>query len=415
MNCIRTTNDDDGMRKAFSSFSSPSMANSLAVEKSRVEKSIEFLYFIQNHSQIYSSIRSQSIGLGKFLSINFQRRRYTNFNFITFLGICFDAHLQQPNEMGRNDWCEYSDFDLTVKFSNFAPYPVLSWVAALWPPNKFHFPFSISDVRRNRKIDETIKYPSNARAPNKRKHLMLELWTEIKFDIIFDRSGKTKSEQWLNSAESRQRTKQARTSYAIRLISTIYGHDKVIQKFYDIWWHWNLRAVIDACRMCCRSWRRFLYATHKFKVVKRDDVAADVSEFDIWTRLQLFRPCTRTHDDDDDDDHEQQRRHPSVATTTTNGYGAASKMKVDKAVSTINDNTISDLHHNSGIRYETILNTLVEKKILAIKRDCEQAEQKLKQQRKHSNCLGGLLFGKRRRQRQLEQQQQLEQLEQTLE
>lgn len=75
------------------------------------------------------------------------------------------------------------------------------------------------------------------------------------------------------------------------------------------------------------------------------------------------------------------------------------KMKVDKAVSTSNDIAINDLHN--GLRYESILNTLVEKKILAIKRDCEQSEQKLKQQRKH-NCLGGLLFGKRRRQLQRE-------------
>lgn len=71
-------------------------------------------------------------------------------------------------------------------------------------------------------------------------------------------------------------------------------------------------------------------------------------------------------------------------------------MKVDKAVSTDNDNTIN------SIRYESILNTLVEKKILSIKRDCEQAEQKLKQ--RHS-CLGELLFGKRRRQQQQQQRE----------
>lgn len=79
------------------------------------------------------------------------------------------------------------------------------------------------------------------------------------------------------------------------------------------------------------------------------------------------------------------------------------KMKVDKAVSTANDIVGNDSH--SGMRYETILNTLVEQKVLAIKRDCEQTEQKLKQQRKH-NCLGGLSFGKRRRKH--EQQQQRE-------
>lgn len=76
-------------------------------------------------------------------------------------------------------------------------------------------------------------------------------------------------------------------------------------------------------------------------------------------------------------------------------------MKVDKAVST-NEISINDLHN--GMRYESILNALVEKKILAIKRDCEQTEQKLKQQRKH-NCLGGLLFGKRRHQHEQQQQQ----------
>lgn len=83
-------------------------------------------------------------------------------------------------------------------------------------------------------------------------------------------------------------------------------------------------------------------------------------------------------------------------------------MKVDKAVSTSNDNAIIDLHNNGTLRYESILSTLVEKKILAIKRDCEQSEQKLKQQRKH-NCLGGLLFGKRRRQRELENEEQQQQ------
>lgn len=79
------------------------------------------------------------------------------------------------------------------------------------------------------------------------------------------------------------------------------------------------------------------------------------------------------------------------------------KMKVDKAVSTTNDNAINDLHN--GIRYDSILNTLVEKKILAIKRDCEQTEQKLEQQRKQ-NCLGGLLFGKRWRQHEQQPEQQ---------
>lgn len=76
-------------------------------------------------------------------------------------------------------------------------------------------------------------------------------------------------------------------------------------------------------------------------------------------------------------------------------------MKVDKAVSTNNDiadggGPTTDLH-NGTLHYESILNRLVERKILAIKRDCEQTERKLKQQRKR-NCLGGLLFGKRRHQ-----------------
>lgn len=86
------------------------------------------------------------------------------------------------------------------------------------------------------------------------------------------------------------------------------------------------------------------------------------------------------------------------------------KMKVDKAVATTNDITINDLHNGNGIRYESILNALVEKKILAIKRDCEQTEQKLKKQRKQ-NCLGGLLFGMRRHQSEQHQHQQQQQCE----
>lgn len=65
-------------------------------------------------------------------------------------------------------------------------------------------------------------------------------------------------------------------------------------------------------------------------------------------------------------------------------------MKVDKAVCT--NDTINDLHDRN--RYEVILSTLVENKILAIKRDCERNEKKLKEQRKQ-NCLAGFTFGKR--------------------
>lgn len=65
-------------------------------------------------------------------------------------------------------------------------------------------------------------------------------------------------------------------------------------------------------------------------------------------------------------------------------------MKVDKAVCT--NDTIHDLQDT--IRYEVILSTLVENKILAIKRDCERNEKKLKEQREQ-NCLAGFTFGKR--------------------
>lgn len=65
-------------------------------------------------------------------------------------------------------------------------------------------------------------------------------------------------------------------------------------------------------------------------------------------------------------------------------------MKVDKAVCT--NDTINDLQNT--IRYETILSTLVEKKILAIKRECEENEKKLKRQRKQK-CFSTLIFGKR--------------------
>lgn len=66
-------------------------------------------------------------------------------------------------------------------------------------------------------------------------------------------------------------------------------------------------------------------------------------------------------------------------------------MKADKAVCT--SDHIGDLH--STIRYEAILSTLVDQKISAIKRECEEKERRAKQRRK-KNCLGGLLFNKRR-------------------
>lgn len=66
------------------------------------------------------------------------------------------------------------------------------------------------------------------------------------------------------------------------------------------------------------------------------------------------------------------------------------KMKVDKAVCTTD--TMTDAE--SAISYEKLLSTLVQKKILAIKRECE-AKKVEKQKRKQKNCLGSLIFGNR--------------------
>lgn len=65
-------------------------------------------------------------------------------------------------------------------------------------------------------------------------------------------------------------------------------------------------------------------------------------------------------------------------------------MKVDKAVCTTD--TMTDAE--SAISYENLLSTLVQKKILAIKRECE-AKKVEKQKRKQQNCLGSLIFGNR--------------------
>lgn len=72
-------------------------------------------------------------------------------------------------------------------------------------------------------------------------------------------------------------------------------------------------------------------------------------------------------------------------------------MKVDKAVCTTNDGYFSSLqnsnsHNNdltSIIKFETVFTTLVENKILAIKRECEQHES-----RKRTRTIKNLLFGK---------------------
>lgn len=63
-------------------------------------------------------------------------------------------------------------------------------------------------------------------------------------------------------------------------------------------------------------------------------------------------------------------------------------MKVDKAVCTTND-TLDDLQR--AIRYETVFSTLVEKKILAIKRDAEARREQRKQ-----TCFAGRFFRKKR-------------------
>lgn len=67
-------------------------------------------------------------------------------------------------------------------------------------------------------------------------------------------------------------------------------------------------------------------------------------------------------------------------------------MKVDKAVCTSND-TLDDLQR--AIRYETVFSTLVEKKILAIKRECEAQDEKKRAQREQA-CFAGRFFRKRR-------------------
>lgn len=67
-------------------------------------------------------------------------------------------------------------------------------------------------------------------------------------------------------------------------------------------------------------------------------------------------------------------------------------MKVDKAVCTTND-TLDDLQRT--IRYETVFTTLVENKILAIKRECE-AHEKKELERREQACFAGRFFRKRR-------------------
>lgn len=65
-------------------------------------------------------------------------------------------------------------------------------------------------------------------------------------------------------------------------------------------------------------------------------------------------------------------------------------MKADKAVCT----TVSMTDAESAISYENLLSTLVQKKILAIKHECETKKME-KQRRKQQNCLNSLIFGKR--------------------
>lgn len=67
-------------------------------------------------------------------------------------------------------------------------------------------------------------------------------------------------------------------------------------------------------------------------------------------------------------------------------------MKVDKAVCTSND-TLDDLQR--AIRYEAVFSTLVEKKILAIKRECIEQDEK-KRARREQACFAGRFFRKRR-------------------
>lgn len=65
-------------------------------------------------------------------------------------------------------------------------------------------------------------------------------------------------------------------------------------------------------------------------------------------------------------------------------------MKADKETDTVVGDGIAHGH----IQYETILSTLVQNKISAIKRDCETKRLK-KQKRRDINCLSSLIFGKR--------------------
>ena len=63
-------------------------------------------------------------------------------------------------------------------------------------------------------------------------------------------------------------------------------------------------------------------------------------------------------------------------------------MKVDKAVCTNDMSFVEDL--NRAIRFEAVFSTLVENKILAIKRECE-----LKRKSKKSRSLRRMLFGRK--------------------
>lgn len=63
-------------------------------------------------------------------------------------------------------------------------------------------------------------------------------------------------------------------------------------------------------------------------------------------------------------------------------------MKVDKSVCTTNDKTLEDL--NCVIKFDAVFTTLVENKILSIKRDCEQKELN----KKRTRSIGRLLFGR---------------------
>lgn len=69
-------------------------------------------------------------------------------------------------------------------------------------------------------------------------------------------------------------------------------------------------------------------------------------------------------------------------------------MQVDKAVCT----TDPMANIESSRRYETLLSTLVQNKILAIKRDCELKQRKKEQRKRNQNFVTALLFGKHRNQ-----------------